>query len=114
MQVSKYVKELSESKFNFWRQAVKEIGSSSINSVYQPIYIIPNKSSNSFENDIKSYFDSFLNCFNYIWHNGMIKYPTDAFHARKSFITAVNEATKNVWDHSAILGCCSNPVKCEE
>jgi hypothetical protein len=100
-----YIKNLSESKYTYWRNVLKQ-NPINISSVYQPISPIPDKNGENFEGDTKLYLNSFIDCFDVIWSNKMvIDMNNDILeNSRKSFITAVYEATKNVWDHSESWG----------
>jgi hypothetical protein len=77
--------------------------------MYWPISIIPKKTSDSFESDVSSFINNFI-----VYFNMLIKYKMivnlkkeTLEYARKGFISAVNESTKNVWDHSESWGAAS-------
>jgi len=108
LKVSEEIKHLSDNKINYWKTTVKK-GNSNLNSIYWPVTIIPPKTSDSFENDAKSYINNFIDYFNALSNNKIIGNLSGEIleNNRKSFIRSINEATKNVWDHSHSWGAAS-------
>lgn len=108
LKVPEAIKQLSESKSNYWKNIVKK-RISNLNAIYWPVTIIPTKTSDSFENDVSSYINNFTDYFNALNYNNFISNLSGEVleYNRKSFIRAINEATKNVWDHSQSWGAAS-------
>lgn len=108
LKVSDDLKYLSDNKINYWKNTVKK-GNSNLNSIYWPVTIIPSKTSDSFENDVSNYINNFIDYFNALSYNKMIGSLSGEIleNSRKNFIRSINEATKNVWDHSYSWGVAS-------
>lgn len=103
-----YVDELNEKKMHFWRKAVKKTDFL-LDSLYWPIAIIPNKTSDSFLSDSSTFINNFTIYFQMLVDHEMIEIleAKKLENLRKDFIRSVNESTKNVWDHSESWGAAS-------
>jgi hypothetical protein len=102
------VSRVSEFKYNYWKRVLKD-GNYNSDSIFWPISIIPPKASNDFESSISSFINGFIDYFNILVQNNMVENINEKGfdNTRKDFIRAVNESTKNVWDHSESWGAAS-------
>jgi len=108
LKIDAYSNALNENKTRFWKTSVKQTDYN-LNSIFWPIAIIPVKEGSSFEDEIKNFFNGFTT---HLWL--IIKYGfinnlniEKIEFIKKDYISAINEATKNVWDHSESWGIAS-------
>lgn len=108
LKVSSEIAEFASSRQKFWK---KTIISPVINlsQIHWPISIIPIKVGSHFNTEVIKFHNDFVDFFKGIVRKGLI----DDFDNKKSnfiekyFMKAINEATKNVWDHSESWGIAS-------
>jgi hypothetical protein len=98
----------SRSRLSFWDYRVRNINKR-LNSIYWPISPIPLKHGNNSDQGLFKFFNNFIDSFKAIcqcemienWERGTLDY------LELNFVKAINELTKNVWDHSDSWGVAS-------
>lgn len=95
-------------RIEYWKKAIQN-PNSNLKSIYWPITTIPRKFGKNFEMDAYNFYNGFFNFFYALDQFGLISNldnETIKF-IEQYFNKAINEATKNVWDHSESWGIAS-------
>jgi hypothetical protein len=103
------LEQFNEFRISYLKKSIKNINES-IKSIYWPISLIPRKLTNiNFDIETRAFFNNFIEYFNAVVALKMIEKNNSDLREfiEKSFIKAINEATKNVWDHSESWGIAS-------
>ncbi len=98
----------SDETIDFWKKNVKNLDIN-LRSLYWPISNIPFKHGINFELEVRSFYNDFIIFFNSVISLGFIKglNKEGLDFIERFFYKAINESTKNVWDHSESWGIAS-------
>jgi hypothetical protein len=108
LKVSREIIEFAESRPKYWKNILQN-SKINLTQIHWPISIIPTKVGTHFQNEIIKFHNDFIDFFKGIINAGLISnldYQKEEF-IEKHFTKAINEATKNVWDHSESWGMAS-------
>lgn len=101
-----YISSLSIERYDFWQKAIKS--SQILPNLYWPISPIPLKTHIGYLESISYFYNNFNDYFTKLsTQNRFDSLDSASTEIRSSFIKAVNESTKNVWDHSESWGIAS-------
>ena len=105
IKLNEEIDSLNLNYLNFWKVKVK-INNYHLNNLYWPISTIPAKTGMHYEAEVGSFYNNFISYFDLLLNNSMIPNLNDdnVELYRNYFLKAVNESTKNVWDHSKSWG----------
>ena len=107
LKVAKDVEDHSISRVKYWK-SLNNL-SPKTQSIYWPMSNIPLKLGDRYEQNVRSFYGNFIDYFKVILNAGLINsdYLKTVDFIEKYFNKSINEATKNIWDHSESWGMAS-------